>query len=258
MWRSATRAPRAWRTPTGGRLHRLGGPAGPAHRRRPGRAAGVREPGHPGLRMQEIRTGQLDDALAMGPDLLTVFGGMNDVIAPALRLRRHPGRARDRLRRGAPAGLHRADLHHARPGRDQPAGRPPAGAGGQAERDHPQRGRAVRRAGGGLRGLSGRRGPAAVVRGPVARQHPRPHQGRGRAGLAAGITGFDESWAEPLDGRDRSPRSPRERLTGDVDWACTTSCPGWARACGGCHAAWGSIRNARCRSCCRSRWPLRS
>src|SRR6188472_1524746 len=31
-----------------------------------------------GLRMQEIRTRQLDDALAMNPDLLTVFGGMND------------------------------------------------------------------------------------------------------------------------------------------------------------------------------------
>jgi lysophospholipase L1-like esterase len=35
-----------------------------------------------GLRMQQIRTGQLDDALAMQPDLLSIFGGMNDVIAP--------------------------------------------------------------------------------------------------------------------------------------------------------------------------------
>ena len=35
-----------------------------------------------GLRMNQIRTGQLDDALAMRPDLLSVFGGMNDVIAP--------------------------------------------------------------------------------------------------------------------------------------------------------------------------------
>jgi lysophospholipase L1-like esterase len=35
-----------------------------------------------GLKMREIRTSQLDAALAMGPDLLTVFGGMNDVIAP--------------------------------------------------------------------------------------------------------------------------------------------------------------------------------
>ena len=34
-----------------------------------------------GVRMHEIRTGQLDDALAMQPDLLSVFGGMNDVIA---------------------------------------------------------------------------------------------------------------------------------------------------------------------------------
>ena len=35
-----------------------------------------------GLRMHEIRTGQLADALAMQPDLLSVFGGMNDVIGP--------------------------------------------------------------------------------------------------------------------------------------------------------------------------------
>jgi lysophospholipase L1-like esterase len=34
-----------------------------------------------GMRMKEIRTGQLDDALAMQPDLLTVFGGVNDLIA---------------------------------------------------------------------------------------------------------------------------------------------------------------------------------
>ena len=35
-----------------------------------------------GLRMREIRLRQLNDALAMQPDLLTVSGGMNDVIAP--------------------------------------------------------------------------------------------------------------------------------------------------------------------------------
>src|SRR3954470_6869538 len=36
-----------------------------------------------GWRMHEILTSQLDDALAMRPDLLSVFGGMNDVIARA-------------------------------------------------------------------------------------------------------------------------------------------------------------------------------
>jgi lysophospholipase L1-like esterase len=34
-----------------------------------------------GMRMKEIRVGQLDDALAMTPDLITVFGGVNDLIA---------------------------------------------------------------------------------------------------------------------------------------------------------------------------------
>jgi lysophospholipase L1-like esterase len=35
-----------------------------------------------GLRMREIRNGQFEAALAMEPDLLSVFGGMNDVIVP--------------------------------------------------------------------------------------------------------------------------------------------------------------------------------
>ncbi|HLM21012.1 MAG TPA: SGNH/GDSL hydrolase family protein, partial [Propionibacteriaceae bacterium] len=35
-----------------------------------------------GYRMKEIRTRQFDDALAMQPDLLSVFGGINDVILP--------------------------------------------------------------------------------------------------------------------------------------------------------------------------------
>src|SRR4029450_11559625 len=34
-----------------------------------------------GMRMKEIRVGQLNDALAMKPDLLTIFGGVNDLIA---------------------------------------------------------------------------------------------------------------------------------------------------------------------------------
>jgi lysophospholipase L1-like esterase len=35
-----------------------------------------------GYRMKEIRTRQFDDALAMQPDLLSAFGGVNDVILP--------------------------------------------------------------------------------------------------------------------------------------------------------------------------------
>src|SRR4029453_5543957 len=47
----------------------------------PGGAFGVGNPTLWGMRMKEIRVGQLEDALAMKPDLLTVFGGVNDVIA---------------------------------------------------------------------------------------------------------------------------------------------------------------------------------
>lgn len=35
-----------------------------------------------GLRMSQIRNTQFDEALALRPDLLSVFGGVNDVIAP--------------------------------------------------------------------------------------------------------------------------------------------------------------------------------
>ena len=82
-----------------------------------------------GLRMQEIRTRQLEDALAMNPDLLTVFGGMNDAISPRCDF--------DSIRadyviifgEARRAGGDRLDLHHARPRGDQPAGRASAGAG---------------------------------------------------------------------------------------------------------------------------------
>jgi lysophospholipase L1-like esterase len=36
-----------------------------------------------GLRLNEIRTTQFDDALAMKPDLMSIFGGVNDALAPA-------------------------------------------------------------------------------------------------------------------------------------------------------------------------------
>lgn len=36
-----------------------------------------------GLRLNEIRTTQFDDALALKPDLLSVFGGINDLLSPA-------------------------------------------------------------------------------------------------------------------------------------------------------------------------------
>ena len=40
-----------------------------------------------GLRLNEIRNTQFDDALALRPDLMTIFGGVNDVLVPAHDLR---------------------------------------------------------------------------------------------------------------------------------------------------------------------------
>ena len=82
MWRSAIPVRRDWKTPDG-----EGGYRGWADRLAQHIADGQDEPleyanlAIRGLRMREIRTGQLDDALAMRPDLLSVFGGVNDLIA---------------------------------------------------------------------------------------------------------------------------------------------------------------------------------
>ena len=39
-----------------------------------------------------------------------------------------------------------------------------------------------------------------------------------------GIAGFDESWADPLEG-DLAGRTGREKFTGDVDWALNYLAP---------------------------------
>ena len=75
-----------------------------------------------GLRLQEIRESQFDWALAMEPDLLTLFAGANDIMSTVRcdweTWREHLaamfGAARDPRH-------HRGDLHHARPHPDQPA-----------------------------------------------------------------------------------------------------------------------------------------
>jgi lysophospholipase L1-like esterase len=170
-----------------------------------------------GLQLTEIRNTQFDDALALRPDLLTVFGGVNDVIA-----------------RGCDFVAIRADyaamFSEAR-GEDitvltftmpDPAAINPLA-------------RRLRERMFGLndiiRAEAERYGVLVMdfQRYPVAEDprlwfEDRLHgNSLGHevvaAALAArlGVTGFDESWAQSLTGEPEKPR-PRQKIAGDVDW----------------------------------------
>lgn len=171
-----------------------------------------------GLRMKEIRTSQFDDALAMGPDLLSVFGGMNDVIVPRCdfdSIRADYviifGQAR---RQGAMVLTFTVpDLAAINPL-------------GMTFRERVTKLNDI------IRTEAERHGVVVMdfEQYPVA-QDPRlwfadrlhgnelGHQ-IVAAALAwrLGIDGFDDSWATPLEGEPMRPRG-RQLLTGDIEWA---------------------------------------
>ena len=171
-----------------------------------------------GLRMHEIRTTQLADALALQPDLLTVFGGVNDVIAArcdfdAIRADYVIvfGEAR---REGATV------LTFTMP---DPASINPLGA---RLRERVDRLNAI------IRSEAARRDVLVmdfdayrVAQDPRLWYEDRLHGNTlGHIKVAEalawrlGVTGFNESWSELME-EGRPPRRPREQLTGDVDWA---------------------------------------
>ena len=171
-----------------------------------------------GLRMREIRMRQLEQALALRPDLMTVFGGMNDVIAPRVDF--------DAIR-----AEHVIVFGEAR--RDgctvvtftmpDPAAINPLGAR-LRERvsalNNVIRSEAERF---GVLVLDFEAYPLAED--PRLWFEDRLHGNTlGHTVVAKalawrlGIPGFEETWAQPLDGQ-MITRTQRERLTGDVDWA---------------------------------------
>ncbi len=171
-----------------------------------------------GLRMQEIRLTQLADALAMEPDLVTVFGGVNDAIAARCDFASIRadyviifGEAR---RQGAEV------LTFTMP---DPAKINPLGA---HLRERVARLNQV------IRSEAERFGVLVmdfesypVVEDPRLWFEDRLHGNELGHVLTAralawrlGLPGFDESWAEPFDSELDRPK-PRQQLTGDIDWA---------------------------------------
>ena len=171
-----------------------------------------------GLRMHEIRVQQLDDALEMKPDLLTVFGGMNDVIAA--RCDFDAIRADYVIIFGEARRLGATALSFTIP---DPAAINPLGA---RLRERVSRLNQIIRS-------EARRYDALVLdfeRYPVAEDprlwfEDRLHGNElGHELVAAalawrlGINGFDESWTEPLHGEFAKPHG-RAQFSGDFDWA---------------------------------------
>lgn len=171
-----------------------------------------------GMRMKEIRSGQLEDALAMKPDLLTVFGGVNDIIAGPVNF--------DSIRADyviifAQARRQGATvLTFTMP---DPTAINPLG---KYWRERAAKLNDI------IRTEAERHGVVVMdfEQYPVA-EDPRlwfedhlhgnelGHQ-TVAAALAwrLGLDGFDEGWAEPLEGEPLWPDG-REKLRGDIDWA---------------------------------------
>lgn len=170
-----------------------------------------------GLRMNEIRTTQFDDALALRPDLLTVFGGVNDVIAP--------GPDFDSIRADYAAifsEARAADTTVLTFTMPDPAAINPLG---RRLRERMFTLNDIIRA-------EAERYDVLVMdfqRYPVTedprlwfedRLHGNPLGHEVVAAALAwrlGVPGFDESWAAPLTGEPVRPRS-REKFVGDFDW----------------------------------------
>lgn len=177
-----------------------------------------------GLRIREIRTGQLEDALAMRPDLLTIFAGVNDLLGA--RCDFDLVRAETVIMFGEARRAGATVVTFTMP---DPAAVNPLAAN-MRER--------VRRLNSIIRSEAEAFGVLLVdfeahrvAEDPRLWFDDRLHGNTlGHTRVAAalawrlGVAGFDESWAEPLTDA-LAARSRRERLTGDVDWAVNYLAP---------------------------------
>ena len=192
-----------------------------------------------GLRLAEIRETQFDLALAMDPDLLTVFAGANDIIA-AMRceweiwredLAAMFGAARER-------GITVATFTMPDPSAVNPFGfhlRPRAFRLNDMIRTEAERF--------GVLVVDFQR--YRVAEDPRLWYDDRLHgNSLGHERVAAalawrlGIAGADLSWADPLPDERARPR-PRERLSSDVDWAVHHFGPFLSKGLRGIRQGWG-------------------
>jgi lysophospholipase L1-like esterase len=172
-----------------------------------------------GLRLHEIRTTQFDAALALAPDLMTIFGGVNDALSVRcdfasmrLDLVAMFSEARER-------GITVLTFTMVDPTKINPLGRQ-------------FRGR-VFVLNDMIREIAACFGVLVVdfQSYPIAADRRLWFEDRlhgnalGHQLMAAalawrlGLDGFDESWADALPSEPTRPRGAREQITGDIDWA---------------------------------------
>ena len=192
-----------------------------------------------GLRLREIRDTQFDDAVAMEPDLMTIFGGVNDIIA-AVRCDWVGMRADFAAMFGAARerGITVLTFTMPDPTGINPLGsrmRPRAWRLNDLIRDEAERV--------GVLVLDFQRYP--VARDPRLWYEDRLHGNtRGHELVAAalawrlGIAGADASWADPLPDATAT-RGPRQRLTGNLDWAVHHLGPFLSGGLRGIRTGWG-------------------
>ena len=171
-----------------------------------------------GLRMKEIRVSQLDDALEMRPDLLTVFGGVNDIIAGPCdfdSIRANYVIIFGQARR---QGCTVLSFTMPDPSTINPLGR--YWRDRAAKLNHIIRTEAESQ---GVLVMDFEQ--YAVAEDPRLWFEDHLHGNElGHQTVAAalawrlGIDGFDERWADPLEG-DLNRPTGREKFRGDVDWA---------------------------------------
>jgi lysophospholipase L1-like esterase len=172
-----------------------------------------------GMRLHEIRTTQFDAALALEPDLMTIFGGVNDALsvrcdfaAMRLDLVAMFSEARER-------GITVLTFTMVDPTKINPLGRQ-------------FRGR-VFVLNDMIREIAACFGVLVMdfQSYPIAADRRLWFEDRlhgnalGHQLMAAalawrlGLDGFDESWADALPSEPTRPRGAREQITGDIDWA---------------------------------------
>ena len=93
------------RSPPAQRRARLGRPRG-RRARRADRRLRLRQPRDPGRKLQAVLTEQIEPALALEPDLVTIYAGANDIMRPAVDIDRLVDGYDDALGRLVSSGAH--------------------------------------------------------------------------------------------------------------------------------------------------------
>lgn len=171
-----------------------------------------------GLKMHEIRTRQLAPALDMSPDLLTVFGGVNDVIGTRVDFEMLRAEYVIAFGEASRSGATVLSFTMPDPTAINPLGR--------HLRERFVRLNEIIRSEGEPRGVVVMDFETfPIVQDPRLWFEDRLHGNeRGHQLIAAalawrlGIEGFSDSWGDPLTGEKESAR-PRRQISGDIDWA---------------------------------------